>query len=190
MQPPEILINRWLEKLLKHFGIRELGETSDQRFAAIVANCCKDDSFEDDSDLLSLDFAHPDSLHRQASLQSQWLQDDRILSELKRRVVRLAGAQLNDMFVAMAPDVLDVEDVELASTMVEGRMLQGVRHEGDIYRLIDTFEHCHRLQAFCLAQTLEEQRSSYLITRSDKCFSVWVNVQALPHRGQAQCLAA
>lgn len=164
VESSERLVTRWLEKLLEHFGVRELGESPDQKLAALIVHYCEDDS------------------DRHIFSKKQWLQDDLLLGELKRRVIRMAGAQLNDTFTAMAPDVVDLEDTEVISITAEGRTLRGVRYEGNIYRLIETFAPRHRLQAFCLAQTLNEQRSSYLITRSLEYFAVWVNIQASPRR--------
>ncbi|MFK8182259.1 MAG: hypothetical protein AB8B99_02710 [Phormidesmis sp.] len=123
-------------------------------------------------------------------LKKHWIQDERLLCELKRRVIRLAGAQLNETFVAMAPHVIDIEDVELISITVEDRAMTGVRYNNGVYRLSETFSPIHRLQAFCLAQTLEEQMSSYLITRSETEFAVWVNVQALPQRSYIRQFAS
>lgn len=171
----DILVSRWLEKLLQHFGIHELCEGSEQQLAALIESCGERDPVFYEAHLLS---------------SEHWLKDEHLLAELKRRVVRLAGAQLNETFVAMAPSVLDVEDVELLSLSVEGRTLQGIRYEGNLYRLIETFEARHRLQAFCLAQTLEEQMSSYLITRSMEDFSVWVNIRALPQRNYIRQFAS
>ena len=170
-----MLVDRWLEKLMKHFGIRELGETSDQRFAVLVAHYCEND---------------PSFSQTRASLQGKWLQDDSVLSELKCRVVRLAGARLNETFVAMAPDVIDLEDTEQVSVAVDGKTIQSAHYKGEVYRLIETFDHRHRLQAFCLAQTFEEKDTDYLITRSQEAFTVWVNIRSLPNRRETRQLAS
>ena len=176
----ERLIARWLEKLLQHFGIRELGQSSSRELAALIAYCCSSDA---DAEVLDAEVndASCGELSDKA-VYYQWLQDEQLLDELKRRVVRLAGAQLNNTFDLMAPEVVDFEDAECISMFVDGRELQGLRYEKQNYRLVETYESRHRLQAFCLAQTLSEQKTAYIITRSDECFAVWVDVQAFPHR--------
>lgn len=96
--------------------------------------------------------------------------------------IRLTGAQLDDAFIAMACDVVDEEEATAIFLTVESRQLQGLRYQGEVYRLIESFAANHRLQAFCLGQTLSEQLISYLITQSGDRFAVWVNISALPHR--------
>ena len=209
LERSDLLVTRWLEKLLQHFGIRELSESSDHRLASLVTQHCQKDWIEGNRDtnsgpddqrpndqslnpdgepFIGLTASDVDSgvdNSDRALLQAHWLQDDLLLSELKRRVVRLAGAQLSDTFVAMSPKVIDLEDVEATPMALEGKTLQRACYQGSTYRLIETFEHRHRLQAFCLAQTLDEQMSSYLITRSEEEFAVWVDIQALPRRSDA-----
>ncbi|MEL7331946.1 MAG: hypothetical protein AAFN12_06835 [Cyanobacteria bacterium J06560_2] len=75
----------------------------------------------------------------------------------------------------MAPDVIDEASVESVFLSVEGRKLQGVRYQGLVYRKVDAFKPDHRLQAYCLAQTLTEQSVSYLMTRSEQRFVVWAH---------------
>ena len=186
--PPEQLATHWLEKLLQHFGVRELKDDSDQNRASLLAYLAANYRRESgeggdrhSEDCLSED-CHSDDLISKERFDDRWIQSDLLLSEINHKVVRIAGAQLNDTFTAMAPDVVDLEDTEVISITAEGRTLRGVRYEGNIYRLIETFAPRHRLQAFCLAQTLNEQRSPYLITRSLEYFAVWVNIQASPRR--------
>jgi len=164
-----MLVTRWLEKLLQHFGMHELGAISDQSLVALLARCGED--------------------------RSLLLQDSCLLSELRRRVVRLAGAQLDDAFITMAPDIVSEDEIELISLSVESRRLKGMCYQREVYRLVESFEPCHRLQALCLGQTLAEKAlgktivddtalpvatSPYLITRSTERFAVWVNVRILP----------
>ena len=164
-----MLVTRWLEKLLQHFGMHELGAISDQSLVALLARCGEE--------------------------RSSLLQDSRLLSQLRRRVVRLAGAQLDDAFIAMAPDIVPEDEIELISLSVESRRLKGMRYQHEVYRLVESFEPCHRLQALCLGQTLAEKAlgktmvddtmlaaatSPYLVTRSTERFAVWVNVRILP----------
>ncbi len=96
--------------------------------------------------------------------------------------VRLAGAQLDNAFVSMAADVVEEEDTAPISLLVESRQLAGLLYQGEVYRLIESVAANHRLQAFCLGQTLSEQMTSYLITRSAERFAVWVNIRALPQQ--------
>lgn len=163
------LVTRWLERLMQHFGMHELETISDQSLATLLVRCGED--------------------------QSLVSQDTYLLSELRRRVVRLAGAQLDDAFLAMAPDIVAEDDIESISLSVESQSLKGIRYQNEVYRLVEAFEPCHRLQAFCLGQTLAEKalgetvideaslvmaRGAYLITRSTERFAVWVNVRVLP----------
>jgi len=96
--------------------------------------------------------------------------------------IRLAGAQLDDAFISMAADVIEEEDTLPISLTVESHQLAGLRYQGETYRLIESVALNHRLQAFCLGQTLSEQMTSYLITRSAERFAVWVNVRTLPRQ--------
>lgn len=163
-----MLVTRWLERLLQHFGVHELGAVSDQNLAALLARCGED--------------------------RLLVLQDSHLLSELRRRVVRLAGAQLDDAFITMAPDIVAEDDIEPISLSVESQHLKGVRYQNEVYRLVESFDPCYRLHALCLGQTLAEKAlsetiadeaistmaiSSYLITRSTERFAVWVNVRML-----------
>ncbi|MEL6157873.1 MAG: hypothetical protein AAFR18_01490 [Cyanobacteria bacterium J06627_32] len=152
----ESILASWLEKLLQHFSLQQLDGLSEQALLTFLARC--------------------------GESPSQALQDSELLYELRRRIIRLAGAQLGDAFVSMAPDVMDEEALEHAFLSVEGRRLEGLRYEGEVYRLVEAFQPCHRLQAYCLAQTLNEQTTSYVMTRSAERFAVWVNVSALPKR--------
>lgn len=156
MSENDLLVSRWLEKLLHHFGVGELDTSSDQKLAAMLTRC-------GESNL--------------AALQNRTL-----LLDLKRKIMRVAGARLDNAFVAMSPDVLDEEDIEAIFLTVAERTLQGLRYQGEIYRLTDSFEPCHRLQAFCMGQTLSEQGTAFIITQSTERFAVWVNVRAFPAR--------
>ena len=152
----ELLVAGWLEKLLKHFGLDVLDGSSEYQLLEMLERCGEDNS---------------------SAFQNRFL-----LLELKRKIIRTAGAKLDSVFVTMSPDVIDEEDAEAVALEVEGRKLQGLRYQGDIYRLTDAFLPCHRLQAFCLGQTLSEQRTTFIITQSPERFAVWVNVRAFPHR--------
>lgn len=160
----EALVTPWLESLLRHFGIHELqaisDQTSDQTLVSLLASC-----------------SYKGSSAPHVSL----FQDSAFLAHLKRKIIALAGAQLDSAFLAMAPDVIEEEETEAISLTVDVRSLQGVRYQGEVYRLVDKFLPCHRLQAFCLGHTLNEQRIAHIITRSPDRFAVWVNVRALPH---------
>ncbi len=151
-------VTPWLEDFLWHFGIHEWGvhelETiSDHTLVALLSRRCQD--FGQDLDY----------------------------SALKPRLMALAGAQLDAAFLAMVPDVIEEEETETISLSVDSQRLQGVRYQGEVYRLVEQFEPCHRLQAFCLGHTLSEQLTAHLITRSPARFAVWVNVQALAELG-------
>lgn len=154
----EQVVSRWLAQLLKHFSVQKLDATSDQGLADYLAA-----------------FTREDTVNLQCDPQK-----NELIAELRRRVMRLAGAQLDDAFVSMTPDIIDEADVEFASLLVEGRELQGLRYEGEVYRKMEEFQPCHRLQSYCLAQTLSERQISYVITRSEQRFAVWVNVGTLP----------
>ncbi len=157
----EAVITRWLEQLLRHFGIHELKASSDRQLMELMASC---------------------ESGQTSALQRSVLQDAALLSSLKQRIMRLAGAQLDTTFMSMAPDVVNIEDAETISLEVESRLLKGIRYQDDVYRLVEAFAPCHRLQAFCLGQTMQERGTAYLITRSSEDFSVWVNVLAFPSR--------
>lgn len=152
----EAIVANWLETLLRHFGVHQLDAISEQELASFLTNA-------DESN------AHA-------------LKDSALIAELKRRIIRLAGAQLGDVFVDMAADVIEEQDAAATSLSVEGHQLHGIRYQGEIYRLIEDFAPCHRLRAYCLAQTLSEQATAHIITRSHQRFAVWVNVKALPTR--------
>lgn len=151
----ERLVASWLEKLLKHFGLSELDAISRQEIVSMLERC-------DENDLSAFE-------------------DRSLLIDLKRRVVRTAGASLDSAFIAMSSEVIDEADAEAVSLEVEDRKLQGLRYQGKIYRLIDAFLPCHRLQAFCLGQTLRERKTAFIITQSPERFAVWVNIEALTH---------
>lgn len=157
-QQSEKVVSRWLAQLLKHFSVQKLDAASDQELAAYLAA-----------------FTRNCSVNLQCDTQNREL-----IAALRRRVMRLAGAQLDDAFVSMTPDIIDEADVVPTSLFVEGHQIQGVRYQGEVYRKIEEFQLCHRLQSYCLAQTLRERQISYVITRSDQRFVVWVNVCALP----------
>lgn len=156
--PSEKVVSRWLAQLLKHFSVQKLDTASEQE----IIDCLSD-------------FTEEGTVNLQCGLPSREL-----IAELRRRVMRLAGARLDDAFVAMTPDIIDEADVESTFLSVEGRQLRGVRYQGEVYRKIEEFQPCHRLQSYCLAQTLRERQIPYVITRSERCFAVWVNVCALP----------
>jgi hypothetical protein len=110
-------------------------------------------------------------------------EDDCImLAALKQRIIRSAGAELGDKFVAMVPDVVEEEDTEAISLDLNNRQIEGLRYQGEVYRLLESFAPHHRLQAFCLGQLLQEQMTSYVLTGSAERFAVWVNVRAIPQR--------
>ena len=152
----ELLVASWLEKLLKHFGLCELDGSSERKLVAMLEHC------------------------GECNLAA--LQNRALLLDLKRKIMRTAGARLDDAFVNMSPDVIDEEDAEALLLMVEGRKLEGLRYQEEVYRLTDSFLPQHRLQAFCLGQTLSEQKTTFMITQSIERFAVWINVQAFPHQ--------
>lgn len=151
----DLLVAGWLEKLLKHFGLEAIDGSSEHQLIEMLERCGEDNS---------------------SAFHNRFL-----LLELKRKIVRTAGAKLDSAFVTMSPDVIDEEDAEAVTLEVEGRQLQGLRYQGDIYRLTDAFFPRHRLQAFCLGQTLSEQKTAFIITQSPERFAVWVNVRAFPN---------
>lgn len=146
-------VQKWLEQLLKHFSVQELDTLSIKEVASYLSV-----RIDDASPVVSDEFV------------------SRLATELKRRVMRLAGVQLDTAFVSMAAHVIDESTLASASLSVEGRQLKGVRYQSEVYRQVETFKLCHRLQAYCLAQTLSEQHLDYLITRSHRQFAVWVKL--------------
>ena len=152
----EFVVAGWLSKLLKHFGLSELDGSSEQQLVAMLEQC--------GADTLAA------------------LQNHSLLLDLRHRIMRTAGAKLDSAFVTMSPEVIDEEDAEAISLSVENRKLQGLRYQGEVYRLTDAFLPRHRLQAFCLGQTLSEQKTTFIITQSSERFAVWVNVRAFPRR--------
>lgn len=152
----ELLVASWLEKLLKHFGLHEVDNSLEQKLVEMLERC-------GDCNLAAF-------------------QNRALLLELKRKIVRTAGARLDSAFISMSPDVLDEADAEIVLLAVENRQLEGLRYQDEVYRLIDSFLPRHRLQAFCLGQTLSEQKTTFIITQSSERFAVWVNVRAFPHR--------
>ena len=194
-------MSRWLAQLLEHFSVQQLDKISTQEIAAYLAGCL-DDSPDNTStadlkmsDSRISDFnigkahlsqsvalspllqAHPGEHSTGEHLSRHYL-----AAELKRRVMRLAGAKLDNAFLSMASKVVDEATVEVVSLPVEGRSLQGVRYQGDVYRQVDSFKLCHQLQAYCLAQTLSEQQVQYLITRSAHRFVVWAKIRTFPQQ--------
>ncbi|MEL6492204.1 MAG: hypothetical protein AAFV85_12410 [Cyanobacteria bacterium J06634_6] len=109
--------------------------------------------------------------------------DQELTTAIRRKVRRQAGARLDSTFLSMAPHVIDETQVQTAFLSVEGHQLEGVRYQGQVYRKVEEFQLCHRLQSYCLAKTLSEQQLAYIMTRSDKRFAVWVSIQEIP-KGQ------
>jgi len=157
----ERLVASWLESLLQRYSIQQLNVISEQGLSTLLTCCQSSDSIERE-----LSELHGSSL----------------IAELKRRIRRLSGAQLGEAFVSMSPAIVDEAETEPLFLTVEGRQLQGLRYQGEVYRLMDSFVPSYRLQAYCLGQTLNERTISYVITRSPKRFAVWVNAKALPQR--------
>ncbi len=170
-------VTAWLETLLQHFSISELGANSDRDLADLIEQYGVACAASGDGDCA-------------AKLRGLSGSSGLLLSELKRRIVRLAGAHLDSAFVDMAPEVIDAEDAEAILLAVAGRQLKGVRYQGEIYRLTESFKPAHRLQAFCLGQTLSEQSIPYIITQSATSFTVWVNIRALPPGGYRRHLVS
>jgi hypothetical protein len=96
--------------------------------------------------------------------------------------IRSTGAALGDKFLAMVPDIIEEDEAEALSLEIENRQWQGLRYQGEVYRLLESFIPSHRLQAFCLGQLLQEQMTSYLLTGSTERFAIWVNIKAIPRR--------
>ena len=158
----ERVISCWLAQLLKHFSVQKLDAASDQEIADYLAT-----------------FAGDETLNSACELPSYEL-----VAELRRRVMRLAGAHLDDAFVSMTPDIVDEADIVSTFLCVEGRRLHGLRYQGEVYRKVKEFQPCHRLQSYCLAQTFKERQIPYIITRSEQRFAVWVQVCAFPSASQ------
>lgn len=152
----ELLVANWLDKLLEHFGLSELDGRSEHQLVDMLERCGEG--------------------------QLSALQNRSLLLDLRRKIMRTAGARLDSAFVTMSPDVIDEEEAEAVSLTVENRKLQGLRYQGEVYRLIDSFLPRHRLQAFCLGQTLSEQKTTFIMTQSSERFAVWVSVRAFPSR--------
>jgi len=154
----EQVVSWWLARLLEHFSVQKIDTASDQEIADYLATLTRGRSLN-----LHCDY-----------------RSHELMAELRRRVMRVAGAQLDDTFVSMTPEIVDEADIVPTTLFVEGRQLYGVRYRGEVYRKIEEFQPCHRLQSYCLAQTLRERQIQYVITRSEQRFAVWVNVRALP----------
>jgi hypothetical protein len=122
-----------------------------------------------------------DQMASQVASQASLFQESVFGAHLQPRLVALAGAQLDTIFLSMSPDVIEEEETESISLSIDSRSLQGVRYDGEVYRLVEQFSPCHRLQAFCLGHTFNEQLIAHIITRSPERFAVWVNIRALPH---------
>ncbi|MEO0768890.1 MAG: hypothetical protein AAFY72_05575 [Cyanobacteria bacterium J06649_4] len=170
----ELIVNGWLEALLRRFTVRQLDVTSDQALSSLLSQCRE-----------TLPFAFPveERVSGDGSHEPQAFGDLRtcyLLSELRRRILRLMGAQLDNAFISMSPRIVDEADLEQVDLPVECCHLQGGRYRGDVYRLVETFKPCYRLQAYCLCQTLSEQADSFLMTRSAERFAVWTNVKTSP----------
>jgi hypothetical protein len=180
----EALVTPWLENLLRHFGIHELQSICDQT-SCDQTSCdqtsCDQTSCDQTSDQTLVALLARCRCNGRSAPYDALFQDSAFLAHLKHRIVALAGAQLDNSFLAMAPDVIEEEETEAISLTVDVRSLQGVRYQGEVYRLVDKFLPCHRLQAFCLGHTLNEQRIAHIMTRSPDRFAVWVNVRAMPH---------
>ena len=178
-------VNNWLDQLLAHFSVQQLDTISTQEIASYLAKRLEK------SDTLKPEKLKPETLEpetNQASSQavslrsypSNSLDMSNLAAELKRRVMRLAGVKLDSAFLSMASHVVDETAVRAVSLTVEGRKLNGVRYQGDVYRQVNSFKLCHQLQAYCLAQTLSEQHVQYLLTRSAHQFVVWASIRTFP----------
>ncbi len=161
-QPSEQVVSQWLTQLLEHFSLHKLDATSNQELADHLADFIKENA---------------------ANLQYD-NQSDELIAALRRRVMRLAGARLDDAFVSMTPDIVDEADVVPTFLSTEGQELEGVCYRKEVYRKLEEFQPCHRLQSYCLAQTLSERQISYMMTRSPQRFAVWVNVCAISEYGR------
>ena len=172
------LVSEWLQTVLQHFSMHQLDTISEQALASFLSqnNDGRNDSRDDSRDASGNENSQGCSTYA--------LSRSPLISELKRRIVRLAGAQLDDAFVEMAPDVIDEADVALTFLAVEGQRLEGIRHAGEIYRLVEDFMPIHRLRAYCVAQTLSEQSMAYVITRSSQRFAVWTAFKS--HKSQGK----
>jgi len=157
----EQLVARWLESLLQHYSVQQLDVIAEQDLSTLLAR-------------------HHGGGSAEYGLAE--LRDSSLIAELRRRIMRLSGAQLGEAFVSMSPDIVDEAETEHLFLDVEGRQLQGVRYQGEVYRLMDSFVPSCRLQAYCLGQTLSEKTVAYWMTRSSKRFAVWVNAKTLPQR--------
>ena len=152
----EATVSTFLNKLLDHFDLEQLEQTE---LTSLLTDCgAISDSFDE------------------GDRRDEWRC---ILTELRRRVARLAGAQLDDAFTAIAARVVSEDDTAAILLPVEGRKLQGIRYGGEVYRWVQSFQPCYRLQAFCLGQSLSQQKLSYLITGSPARYAVWISVRSM-----------
>ncbi|NJM96381.1 MAG: hypothetical protein HC800_03470 [Phormidesmis sp. RL_2_1] len=137
------MITRALTRLLQHFGIHELDSSSDHQLAVLLSQFGPDQHSPDQHgpDQHSPDKHGPDN-------DDLCQQNSMLLAELRRRIVRLAGAQLDHVFTEIAPLVIGEDEAEAIVLSVESRQLQGLRFQNEVYRLDEAFAPCHRLQAF------------------------------------------
>jgi hypothetical protein len=91
---------------------------------------------------------------------------------------RLLGTQLDAVFMAITPEILDESTIAKFRFHQTGQLLEGVRYNGELYGLVEAFESIYRLQAYCLAWMLSEDQIPNILTTSETRFAVWVNIRS------------
>jgi hypothetical protein len=96
---------------------------------------------------------------------------------------RWVGTQLDAVFMAITPEILDESAIAKFRFHQTGRLWEGIRYNGELYGLVETFDSIYRLQAYCLAWMLTEDQIPNILTTSDTRFAVWVNIRSPQYPG-------
>jgi hypothetical protein len=108
------------------------------------------------------------------NVESQLTQHQENLAEVKRRIFRVLGLRLNSLVSSTVPTSVQ----ESASTsfhfLQQGKLLEGVRFESEVYGLIKQFNLVQRQQAYQVAWALTEQKVPFILTASEARYGIWV----------------
>lgn len=85
----------------------------------------------------------------------------------------------------MLPAILSEDSIRPFNFYRDGSVHQGMSYQQRLYRLIEQFKVCRRLQAYDLGCSLATQDNAVAITVSEHAYKVWVELRSNVQRDGA-----
>jgi hypothetical protein len=100
------------------------------------------------------------------------------ISQIEQRILWLLGLRFLALLPMMALTIVSVPSTSRFCFLLDNALHEGIRHSNQLYGKISEFNAECSLQACHLLFTLSGQQAPFLLTVSESCHEIWLNLRS------------